>query len=1003
MPANSPYNGKEYVSIQAASAIIAEVGPLRISSDALVALNQFLDEFLIMLLVHAQCLDLAQFKSAVAHTLSYSSLGKNAIVEAELELKSYLAIAEVDAELDVYERMRTQKFGPILLLNDVVQHIRNRTDEFGALVAPQSKMLPTPPKPGAIVSSIVAMYLTAIVEHIAEYVLLGIARTCEAEDMSHVRIKEVYSTLLEDTQVGSAFSSMDLKTRLEKRLNANGQNGFVPGSPMTSTKYSVPMSPTSVISDMSSAEGNFPYQNCQSVGRDSEGEFEVNGDQLSIRSEPFMPRSEQPQRPSSRASQNSKSLPSMGKSNTYRPTSVLNQSSANGGAGTPPSPKAKTGFRLFGKKKKAPKDMENADIFVRAASPSTENDSDDTKAMDFEELMMSGGTMKVTLTPNRLKSIEVNEKAVQQEKLQNTWHTLKRTALQNLAQNNRSSIDSNTSNSSASYRSPPPVPVRKQKRWPDAPAVPPLPASMRNNAIKSQKSAPHQPSSPVPSAAPGSPTLSTRSMRTINSVTSLQSESDGEEPNRRDSLMSQGSTFSSIIKSAPAPPPNGAMPKPISEPYRVDSQKSYPSDGKMETESSNSPSFTVSDNKTAVNRRTSMIIAPRPPRLARNQPRQHSSLVISTTGAEENVAIPSEQINPTEVSNSSQEAVPSTIAIEAPVLFQTVTSPEPVVPSPTAVPSPAPNPTQIAAQSAIAASSDVKDGEDDDEEEEEDDGKEQTVSAFKATAHRTILGSVSGDSLSNKTSNRPSAKNWKRVTIVNPASFPTLKDDRVKVSKEDLLSLHSRMASSESVKAVMSLFEAFLDEHNVAHDKPDAESTTPAEQVSSKEIATAVVTGEEAKPLANDSSVQTEPWTPTCEHFEKPPPPPKFETISEDKLESLLISDPADYIPVRVAPIITVTDCDETDAEERPLDLTEFDVDSSDDYSDVDDAIPMSRFSYPPEYRKAQYMDTKQVYESEDEEWYLDDSDNEFEQEDAPVPVRPEILEEKMAAEWLIG
>jgi hypothetical protein len=251
------------VSIQAASAIIAEVGPLRISSDALVALNQFLDEFIVLLLANAQCLDLAQFKSAVAHTLSYSSLGKNAIVEAELELKSYLASAEVDAELDVYERMRPKKFGPTLLLNDVVQQIRHRTDEFGALVAPQAKRLPTPPKPGAIVSSIVAMYLTAIVEHIAEYVLLGIARTCEAEDLSHVRIKEVYSTLLEDNQVGSAFSRMELKMRLEKRLLATGQNGHVPGSPMTPTTYSVPMSPTSFNSDLFGAEGNNFCHKCQ--------------------------------------------------------------------------------------------------------------------------------------------------------------------------------------------------------------------------------------------------------------------------------------------------------------------------------------------------------------------------------------------------------------------------------------------------------------------------------------------------------------------------------------------------------------------------------------------------------------------------------------------------------------------------------------------------------------------------------------------------------------------
>jgi len=52
-----------------------------------------------MLLENAACLDLAQLKAAVAHTLSYTPLGKNAIVEAELELKSYLASAETDTEL----------------------------------------------------------------------------------------------------------------------------------------------------------------------------------------------------------------------------------------------------------------------------------------------------------------------------------------------------------------------------------------------------------------------------------------------------------------------------------------------------------------------------------------------------------------------------------------------------------------------------------------------------------------------------------------------------------------------------------------------------------------------------------------------------------------------------------------------------------------------------------------------------------------------------------------
>lgn len=201
------------------------------------------------MLENAQSLDLAQFKSAVAHTLSYTSLGKNAIVEAELELKSYLATAETDAELDLYERMRPIKFGPALPLHMVVQQFRHRSDEYGALISPQSKITPTVPDKSTILSSIVAMYITAIIEHIAEYILLGVARTCEAEDMEHVRIKEVYATLLEDTQVGSAFSRMELKTRLEKRIYPDGNahsptNGSLPGTP---AKFSVPMSPTSTL------------------------------------------------------------------------------------------------------------------------------------------------------------------------------------------------------------------------------------------------------------------------------------------------------------------------------------------------------------------------------------------------------------------------------------------------------------------------------------------------------------------------------------------------------------------------------------------------------------------------------------------------------------------------------------------------------------------------------------------------------------------------------------
>jgi hypothetical protein len=211
-----------------------------------------------MLLENAACLDLAQLKAAVSHTLSYTPLGKNAIVEAELELKSYLASAETDTELQLYEKVRSIKFGPALPFDTAVQQVRNRSSEYGALISQQSKTIPTQPNKSTVVSSIVAMYLTAIIEHIAEYILLGTARTCEAEDLEHVRIKEVYASLLEDSQVGSAFSRMEIKARLEKRLYPEGNvharvSSPTPGTP---SKFSMPMSPTSTLnSEMSGMEG----------------------------------------------------------------------------------------------------------------------------------------------------------------------------------------------------------------------------------------------------------------------------------------------------------------------------------------------------------------------------------------------------------------------------------------------------------------------------------------------------------------------------------------------------------------------------------------------------------------------------------------------------------------------------------------------------------------------------------------------------------------------------
>lgn len=592
----------------------------------------------------------------------------------------------------------------------------------------------------------------------------------------------------------------------------------------------------------------------------------------------------------------------------------------------------------------------------RASSPSPTIEDDDTKTMDFESLMLSGGTMKVTLTPNRLKSIEVEKGAQQQEDPQNTWRRkkpdieiipppksdmLKRVALQNMAQNasKEESLPSlpNSRSPVPKDNRPPIPPPRKQKRWPDPPSVPSIPSNMRNNVITAQSGPPQPPST---TNSPASPTFSTRSIRTMNSVTSLPSESDGDEPNRRDSLMSQSSTLSSLIKSAPSPPANSTMPKVSLELIRNGTQKtSTASNAKSETvtrsesERPSSPShnFTTNENKAA---RPSIIIAPRSPKLAKKSRNRMSMVYTATGGDEETDSVASETV----------------------------------------------------------------DSDDDD-----DVGKEQPASAFKATAHRTIVSSMSMDQIASKNSTRPSAVAAKRLSSLNQH---TPKNEHVQLSTADLVLLHNKMTTVNSVQDAANLLQIFLKVQGVSFPSvPKSTPILPAEQAVGPPTKPKSngADGQGTAPSANDHAVQTDPWEPVCEHHHRHQ---RLSKIREEAIESLLISNPEDFIQARITPIVTVTDCDELDAVERTLDLSELNGDSSDEYSDVDDVIPMSRFAYPPTYQKEDYTSANpQVFESEDEEWFLEDSDNEFEldqiQTESSKDLNPQEIE--LVAEWLLG
>ena len=179
-----------------------------------------MDEFIVLLVGCSLSLDLSEIKSTVFNLLP-STLGKNAIVEAELEVKTFTETESIDYEL--YERMRKiekDKF-PV---DEAIRLLREKCFEYCTLADKEDQLYvqksiqKRSSQNTIVISPIVAIYVTTVMEHIAEYLLTAVAMSAEHEDTDYVRVKEVYLALVDDIQLGSVFNKMNLKDRMEVNI-----------------------------------------------------------------------------------------------------------------------------------------------------------------------------------------------------------------------------------------------------------------------------------------------------------------------------------------------------------------------------------------------------------------------------------------------------------------------------------------------------------------------------------------------------------------------------------------------------------------------------------------------------------------------------------------------------------------------------------------------------------------------------------------------------------------
>ncbi|KAG0381023.1 hypothetical protein BGX24_000615 [Mortierella sp. AD032] len=212
-----------YIAQKFANAILADASSYIISTDGLQALNAFLDELLFILVDTAKGLETTRIKSAV-YQIFPTALGKNAIVEAELEAKSYIDMGGKDTSNHLGNSGQSATSSLFNADSDetrveqVFEQFRTKCQYYSKL----GERLGSPagnPNNAIVVPTLIAIYVTAVLEHIAEYVLqIGSTIADRQDHADMVTVREIYVALLEDRQIEHTFEIMILKTQLQKRF-----------------------------------------------------------------------------------------------------------------------------------------------------------------------------------------------------------------------------------------------------------------------------------------------------------------------------------------------------------------------------------------------------------------------------------------------------------------------------------------------------------------------------------------------------------------------------------------------------------------------------------------------------------------------------------------------------------------------------------------------------------------------------------------------------------------
>ncbi|ORY33772.1 hypothetical protein BCR39DRAFT_267578 [Naematelia encephala] len=392
-----------YLSASSANALISDLRPTVVSPPALQHINLFLDELLQLLVTSTQSINPYHLRikgipavfsneTTTGESTGLRALGRSAVGEAEVELRSWYESRAKGRTVSGFapegkgsgmtaDRERANAPFPT---EEATELLRLRCMSFSTL-APQT------PIPASLEDAVLAawklaggdpseetiapsgLWVTAILEHICEHVLSQLSRVVVRDSsISIASLEDLYTALCEDESIWGMFKRMQVRQSLESAI----QSG-------TRSKRGTPS--RSSLSDARQ-------------GRASPASMSPHGSRTSLNTPRDMILDQASRKQGSPVAYDSSRVSSDQTRHITRKPSLLQKGIIGGLTGHERSPSALnlTTRSLLG----AFNEGTDQDAGTsRSKSPQEDED-------EFDALMRSSETVKISLTPSRLKTFD---------------------------------------------------------------------------------------------------------------------------------------------------------------------------------------------------------------------------------------------------------------------------------------------------------------------------------------------------------------------------------------------------------------------------------------------------------------------------------------------------------------------------------------------------------------------------------------------------------------------